>query len=30
VFDPTGKLTLFARDGQDVQAWVRDLKLLPG
>jgi protein SCO1 len=28
VFDPQGKLRLFARDGQGVQTWVHDLKLL--
>ena len=28
VFDPQGKLRLFARDGQGVQPWVHDLKLL--
>ncbi len=28
VFDPSGKLRLFARDGQGVQPWVHDLKLL--
>ena len=28
VFDPSGKLRLFARDGQGVQVWVHDLKLL--
>ncbi|SAL21525.1 SCO family protein [Caballeronia telluris] len=28
VFDPEGKLRLFARDGQGVQPWVHDLKLL--
>lgn len=30
VFDPSGKLRLFARDGQGVQPWVHDLKLLLG
>lgn len=28
VFDPQGKLRLFARDGQGVDPWVHDLKLL--
>jgi protein SCO1 len=28
VFDPDGKLRLFARDGQGVDPWVHDLKLL--
>jgi protein SCO1/2 len=28
VFDTTGKLRLFARDGQGVTPWVHDLKLL--
>lgn len=28
VFDPNGQLRLFARDGQGVQPWVHDLKLL--
>lgn len=28
VFDPSGKLRLFARDGQGAQPWVHDLKLL--
>ncbi|CEJ96347.1 Cytochrome oxidase biogenesis protein Sco1/SenC/PrrC, putative copper metallochaperone [Caballeronia glathei] len=28
VFDPQGKLRLFARDGQGVETWVHDLKLL--
>ncbi|GLU32882.1 SCO family protein [Trinickia caryophylli] len=28
VFDPSGKLRLFARDGQGVDPWVHDLKLL--
>ncbi|CAH2792177.1 MAG: Cytochrome oxidase biogenesis protein Sco1/SenC/PrrC, thiol-disulfide reductase involved in Cu(I) insertion into CoxII Cu(A) center [Candidatus Burkholderia crenata] len=28
VFDPQGKLRLFARDEQDVDTWVHDLKLL--
>jgi protein SCO1 len=28
VFDPQGKLRLFARDGQGVEPWVHDLKLL--
>ena len=28
VFDPSGTLRLFARDGQGVQPWVHDLKLL--
>jgi protein SCO1 len=28
VFDPQGKLRLFARDGQGVDTWVHDLKLL--
>lgn len=28
VFDPSGKLRLFARDGQGAQVWVHDLKLL--
>jgi len=28
VFDPSGKLRLFARDGQGVTPWVHDLKLL--
>ncbi|MEX3956530.1 SCO family protein [Trinickia sp. EG282A] len=28
VFDPSGKLRLFARDGQGAQSWVHDLKLL--
>jgi len=28
VFDPSGQLRLFARDGQGVQPWVHDLKLL--
>jgi protein SCO1/2 len=30
VFDPSGKLRLFARDGQGAQSWVHDLKLLLG
>jgi protein SCO1/2 len=30
VFDPSGKLRLFARDGQGAQPWVHDLKLLLG
>jgi protein SCO1 len=30
VFDPDGKLRLFARDGQGVETWVHDLKLLLG
>ncbi len=30
VFDPSGQLRLFARDGQGVQPWVHDLKLLLG
>jgi protein SCO1 len=30
VFDPDGKLRLFARDGQGVTPWVHDLKLLLG
>jgi protein SCO1/2 len=28
VFDPSGKLRLFARDGQGAEPWVHDLKLL--
>ena len=28
VFDPDGKLRLFARDGQGVEPWVHDIKLL--
>lgn len=28
VFDPSGQLRLFARDGQGAQSWVHDLKLL--
>lgn len=28
VFDPSGKLRLFVRDGQGAQPWVHDLKLL--
>jgi protein SCO1/2 len=28
VFDPQGRLRLFARDGQGVDVWVHDLKLL--
>lgn len=28
VFDPTGKLRLYARDGQGVDRWVHDVKLL--
>jgi len=28
VFDPQGRLRLFARDGQGVDTWVHDLKLL--
>jgi protein SCO1/2 len=28
VFDPQGKLRLFARDGQGADSWVHDLKLL--
>jgi protein SCO1/2 len=28
VFDPSGKLRLFARDGQGVEPWVHDIKLL--
>lgn len=28
VFDPDGKLRLFARDGQGAQPWVHDIKLL--
>ena len=28
VFDPSGKLRLFARDGQGTQPWAHDLKLL--
>jgi protein SCO1/2 len=28
VFDPEGRLRLFARDGQGVDTWVHDLKLL--
>lgn len=28
VFDPSGKLRLFARDGQGASPWVHDLKLL--
>ncbi|MGG1945068.1 SCO family protein [Trinickia sp. NRRL B-1857] len=28
VFDPSGQLRLFARDGQGAQPWVHDLKLL--
>ncbi|QGZ60476.1 SCO family protein [Paraburkholderia acidisoli] len=30
VFDPDGKLRLFARDGQGVTPWVHDLKILLG
>lgn len=30
VFDPSGKLRLFARDGQGAAPWVHDLKLLLG
>lgn len=30
VFDPTGKLRLYVRDGQGVAPWVHDLKLLLG
>jgi protein SCO1/2 len=30
VFDPSGKLRLFVRDGQGAQPWVHDLKLLLG
>lgn len=30
VFDPQGKLRLYARDGQGVGPWVHDLKLLLG
>ncbi|MBB3256254.1 protein SCO1/2 [Paraburkholderia bannensis] len=30
VFDTTGKLRLFARDGQGVTPWVHDLKILLG
>lgn len=30
VFDPSGKLRLFARDGQGATPWVHDLKLLLG
>lgn len=30
VFDPSGKLRLFARDGQGVTPWVHDLKILLG
>ncbi|WP_206997301.1 SCO family protein [Trinickia mobilis] len=30
VFDPSGKLRLFVRDGQGVTPWVHDLKLLLG
>ena len=30
VFDPQGKLRLFARDGQGVAPWVHDLQLLLG
>jgi hypothetical protein len=30
VFHASGKLTLFAGDGQGVQPWVHDWKLLPG
>ena len=30
VFDPSGKLRLFARDGQGVTPWVHDIKLLLG
>jgi protein SCO1/2 len=30
VFDPDGKLRLFARDAQGVAPWVHDLKLLLG
>ncbi len=28
IFDPTGKLRLYARDGQGVDRWVHDIKLL--
>jgi protein SCO1/2 len=28
VFDPQGRLRLFARDGQGAQSWVHDLKIL--
>jgi protein SCO1/2 len=28
VFDPQGRLRLFARDGQGADIWVHDLKLL--
>jgi protein SCO1/2 len=28
VFDPDGKLRLYARDGQGVTPWVHDIKLL--
>jgi protein SCO1/2 len=30
VFDPQGRLRLFARDGQGTDSWVHDLKLLLG
>lgn len=30
VFDPSGKLRLFVRDGQGVTPWVHDIKLLLG
>jgi protein SCO1/2 len=30
VFDPDGKLRLFARDGQGAAPWVHDIKLLLG
>jgi protein SCO1/2 len=30
VFDPDGKLRLFARDGQGAEPWVHDIKLLLG
>jgi protein SCO1/2 len=30
VFDPSGKLRLFARDGQGVRPWIHDLRLLLG
>ena len=28
VFDPEGRLRLFARDGQGAESWVHDLKIL--
>jgi protein SCO1/2 len=30
VFDPDGRLRLFARDGQGAEPWVHDIKLLLG